>query len=182
VSFVVLSSFYSIRNIVRIFHTIKYFLPLPKQCFDALLTKWENQVGTFGVSIRRAKYCIRQEKFIIFPLPNSYQIPIGSLKLIFGIIISLLAEISDVVLDGVYYYKLGSGQLLHNTIHVSDGAIFAMFLFTVFGAIKSPLNVVLVLRQLQETDGSIKTWQIGNMEVTMGANALIGILYEHVNP
>ena len=47
-----------------------------------------------------------------------------------------------------------------------------MFIFTTLGALKSPVNILLILRQLKETDGKIKTWQIGNMEVTLGASAL----------
>ena len=179
-AFVLLSCLSSTGNILRIFNALKFFLPLPKRFFNKLLAEWEEKIGTFGVSIRRAKFCLRREKFLVFPLPNNYQVPFGCFIFTTGIVFALFAEIFDLVLDGVYYYKLGSGELLDRRINVSVPAQMSMFLFTVFGAVKSPLNVVLLLRQLQETNGKIKSWQIGNMEVTLGANALFGFSFINI--
>lgn len=53
------------------------FLPLPKRFFGNYVNRWENTVGTFGVSIGRAKersIIKRKSNNMLFSRTNLFQI------------------------------------------------------------------------------------------------------------
>ena len=124
--------------------------------------------------VRDAKFAIRKETIAGFILPLTYQVPIGCLKFIMTIILSLIFEFMDLFFDALFYYKLGNGDLLDGRICVSDSVKFCIWLFTIFGALKLSVNVLLRLKIISEVE-TLKTWQISNEEITLGASSMIGI-------
>ena len=71
--------------------------------------------------------------FGFIPLPVMYQIPFGCLKFILGISIAFLSEVIDLVLDLVYCYKLGMGEILDRRLHIEASIQMCMFVFAVIG-------------------------------------------------
>ena len=71
--------------------------------------------------------------FGFIPLPVMYQIPFGCLKFILGISIAFLSEVIDLVLDLVYCYKLGMGEILDRRLHIEPSIQMCMFVFAVIG-------------------------------------------------
>ena len=71
--------------------------------------------------------------FGFIPLPVMYQIPFGCLKFILGISLAFLSEVIDLVLDLVYCYKLGMGEILDRRLHIEPSIQMCMFVFAVIG-------------------------------------------------
>ena len=143
--------------ISELFKKMFLFIPLPKKYFHNYLLKRENLIGTFGVSIARAKEsllktklvrfqicqlnflyqtfksCLKMERLFFVPLPLKFQVAFGCWKFTLGMLLCFFSETADLILDLVYFYYLGTGKIIDRRIHVSTIIQVCLFAFVLIG-------------------------------------------------